>query len=305
MPDAAVPNGDSGSFWAKWVFNHGRWTNLDTLEKFGLLYWVPLAAVITIVELTGTLADKKRWIPWTTISTATGHLETKWHWFALIVVAVIVLVVYLGASYAQGRKEEVGSLKPLALIAAETQPSANERVGTLGLGGPVYDIIVIVGALVVGVAAHAVSDSKFVGAYWVYGVFLMFGIVIPSGYATVKKKETTLFGAIRSLEWVLPWGSYALIAGMTVLAFHLAIYPWPNISHQSPDITNGTTWEQAETAALREVNSRGSYYAIANRGTMGRSDAWIVTLYLQSGGGPQCVFAVTSASTATPLGQGC
>ena len=149
------------------------------------------------------------------------------------------------------------------------------------------------------------SNSTLVGAYWVYGVFIGAGIILPSAYAAVTEKETTLFGAIRSLEWVLPWGSFALIAGMSVLAFHLAFYPWPNISHQSPDITNGTTWEQAEGAALLQVKTPNAYYAVAGRGSMGQSDAWIVTLYLRSEGGPQCVFAVTSASQATRLGPPC
>jgi len=293
------------SFWTKWVFNRRRCDELDTRERLGLVYWVPLATVITAVELTGVRATKWHVIPWTTISTATGHLETKWHWFALVVVAMIVLVVYLGGTYARRRKRAVGRLKPVTVIAAEVKPPASERVAALQPGSLEYDVAVIIVAIAAGIIAHDVSGSKFVGAYWVYGIFIGAGIVLPSAYAAVTEKETTLFGAIRSLEWVLPWGSYALIAGMTVLAFHLALYPWPNISHQSPDITNGTTWEQAETAALGQVEKPDSYYAVANRGTIGHDDAWIVTLYLQRGGGPQCVFAVTSASDATQLGPGC
>ena len=296
---------DTRSFWAKWVFDRSRLSELDTRERAGLVYWVLLAAVITVVELSGTQATKSDRIPWTTISTATGHLETKWHWFALVVVFLVVLVVYLGRTYARRRKTTLGKLKPLTVMATGAKPPPNERASGWWPGSLRYDVGVIVAAMALGVLAHHMSGSKFVGAYWVYGVFIAAGIVLPSAYAAVTEKETTLFGAIRSLEWVLPWGSYALIAGMTVLAFHLAIYPWPNISHQSPDITNGTTWEQAEGAALLQVKTPDAYYAVAGRGTMGQSDAWIVTLYLRSEGGPRCVFAVTSASQATRLGPPC
>jgi hypothetical protein len=296
---------DTRSFRAKWLFDVQRWHQLDAHERAGLAYWVPLAAVITAVELTGTKATKWHLIPWTTISTATGHLETKWHWFAIVVVSLIVLVVYLGAAYARRRKLAVGRLKPVTLMAAQENPSASERAEPWRPGSLRYDVTVIVVAIVAGFIAHDATGSKFVGAFWVYGIFIGAGIVLPSAYAAVTERETTLFGAIRSLEWVLPWGSYALIAGMAVLAFHLALYPWPNVSHQSPDITNGTTWQQAETAALNKVSAPDSYFAVAGRGTMGQADAWIVTLYPRNGGAAACVFEVDSASQASPLGSAC
>jgi uncharacterized membrane protein len=301
-PRAGAPD----AFVARWLLDIERLKGLDRREWVGLAYWLPLAAVITAVELTGARATKWHVIPWTTISTATGHLETKWHWFALVVVSLIVLVVYLGRGYARRRKHELGRLKPVTLIAAKTKPAMEERVAPGEIGSPLYDLGVIVAAIAAGVLAHHFSDSKFVSAYWVYGTFIAFGIVLPSAYASVTKKETTLFGAIRTLEWILPWGSYALIAGMTVLAFHLAIYPWPNISHDSPDIRNGTTWEQAEAIALRQIQTPRKYYAVASRGAIGKDDAWIVTLYRQGGDNARCTYAVTSAtSEPTLLGQRC
>jgi hypothetical protein len=55
-----------------------------------------MALVIAIPEITAAVDHE---VPWPTISGMTGHLEYRWSWVALIVVALIVFGAFHTVTY--------------------------------------------------------------------------------------------------------------------------------------------------------------------------------------------------------------
>jgi hypothetical protein len=87
---------------------------------------------------------------------------------------------------------------------------------------------------------------------------------------------------------------------MAVLTLHLALYPWPDVAHQSTQI-GGLDSGRAEAVARSAVGSPSGYYETADRGSLNGADAWVVTLYPRGGSGRPCVVAVASPSSTQTL----
>jgi hypothetical protein len=266
----------------RWLLGRGNWSRMTARERLGYRLWIPMAAFIAAVEILGALGAS--WIPWTTISTTVGHLETRWHWFALIVVVLITLVVFLGVAYA-----------------APARVRARRRAqAPLSRAAIVYDACVLVVAVGAGLIAYQNGSPKLVRGYWIYGLFIVLGIVAPSIYAVASKRETTLFETIGSLDRRLPWFRFALAAGMAVLTLHLALYPWPDVVHQSTRI-GGVDSGRAEAIAATAAGLPSRTYETVDRGSVGGADAWVVTLYPAGGRAAPCVVAVASPRSTTTL----
>jgi hypothetical protein len=265
-----------------WLIGRDHWRNVTARELQGYVLWVPTALAIAAVEILGALGWQS--IPWTTISTTVGHLETRWHVFAVIVVVLITLVVFLGFAYTPP--------------APATESLISQT--SFSLAALTYDICVIVAAIGAGLVAYSVGEPKLVRGYWIYGIFLIFGVVGPSVYAVVAHAEPTVFATIRSLGARLPWFNLGLVAGMAVLSFHLAIYPWPDIAHQSTTIA-GVNSDRAKQVAEKQFGSPRGYFESVDRGSVGANEAWIVTLYPSDQQGSSCVVVVVSASRVTDL----
>jgi lysylphosphatidylglycerol synthetase-like protein (DUF2156 family) len=253
-----------------------------TREWRGYWLWIPTAIFIAAVEILGAFGAS--FIPWTTISTTVGHLETRWHWFALIVVVLITLVVFLGVAYTAPARRQARRLAPAPYSWAAIA----------------YDGCVLVVAVGAGLIAYANGSPKLVRGYWIYGLFILLGIVVPSIYAVVTRRETTFFGTIGSLDRRLPWFRFVLAAGMAVLTLHLALYPWPDVAHQSTRI-GGLDSGGAEAVARSAVGSPAGYYEMVDRGSLNGADAWVVTLYPRGGSGRPCVVAVASPGLVQTL----
>jgi len=265
-----------------WLIGRGRWQNVTRRELQGYLLWVPTALAIAAVEILGALGWAS--IPWATISATVGHLETRWHLLAVVVVVLITLVAFLG----------IVSARPDSLLASITAPRDFSRAAL------VRDLGVIIVSMGAGLMAYWSGEPKLVRGYWIYGLFLVLGIILPSLYAIVRRSEPTLFATIRSLGGRLPWFNFALAAGMAVLAFHLAIYPWPDIAHQSTRI-GGVNSDDAKKIAADYVPSPNSYYKTVDRGSLADNEVWIVSFYPKDQQGPVCVIAVITKKLATRL----
>jgi hypothetical protein len=264
-----------------WLIGRGHWGNLTNRERQGYILWIPTAIGIATIEILGALGLAS--IPWTTISTTVGRLETRWHIFAVVVVVAITLVLYLGLAYTPPRVAENA-------LVSET---------AFSLRAFIYDVCVVAGAIAAGLIAYHAGRPRLVRGYWIYGILLVFGVIVPCLYALIAKAEPTLFATIRSLGKRLPWFNLALAAGMAVLSFHLAIYPWPDIAHQSTKIA-GVDSDHAKALAERQLSVPSGSFETVSRSTVGSQDAWVVTFYPPSGGGA-CAAAVLSRSDVRVL----
>ncbi|MGZ4413555.1 MAG: hypothetical protein ACXVRZ_04130 [Gaiellaceae bacterium] len=65
---------------------------INTKRRWGYLVWVVGASVILVPELIAAFAAG--WLPFTTISKMTGHLERRHDVLELVVVALLVWVIY-------------------------------------------------------------------------------------------------------------------------------------------------------------------------------------------------------------------
>src|SRR5690242_15140997 len=192
----------------------GRW------ERNGYRFWAPVVAAILIAEVLGALAD---WlhrrtileIKWPTISSTVGHLETLSPILAALVVATIAAVAF----------------------EALTNP-VRRRVGGRAVYHRVrhqrptrfYDWYVVVAIVVAGtaVAVAALHWDKYEVGYTLYGLLLVFGIVVPTALAYFRGRIVSFPGLIftvRKLERRLHWVAVIVVAGLAVLLVHLALYP--------------------------------------------------------------------------------
>jgi len=74
--------------------------------------------------------------------------------------------------------------------------------------------------------------SKYDLGYTIYGTLAFFGIVVPSVVAYTLDKDApfpTFFRTVAFLQRRLHWVATIVVAGLAVLAFHLALYPWPDL----------------------------------------------------------------------------
>jgi hypothetical protein len=232
----------------------------DRHARSGYLFWGPMAAVIFVMEILGIGRVQERlkeWldveIPWPTISTTVGHLAERWSLVYVAVVGVIAAIGFYALAYPEERKTERGRTK---------------RSGPEPRALPYYNALT--GFVIAGAAALAVaiwfdgSDQRFLRGYVVWGLLAVYGVIIPSLSPLVFRREATfptLFATFRSLRGVHPLVAAALGAavsgGLAILVFHLALYPWPNITND-PNRYAGLKAAEARAKAVRTINGLGT-----------------------------------------------
>jgi hypothetical protein len=74
--------------------------------------------------------------------------------------------------------------------------------------------------------------TKLQLGYAIYGTLFVLGVVVPSVLAYAFGRDVpfpTLFRTVALLRRRAHWVAVVIVAGLTVLAVHLALYPWPDI----------------------------------------------------------------------------
>jgi hypothetical protein len=215
-----------------------RFADLEPRESWGYAVWGAGALVVVIPEVTA--AAFKR-VPWPTISATVGHLEYRWSWVALIVVAIITAVALQAARF------------PVSESGQLTVQADQRRLGRTGQGrftrSPATDAgdqqkqtpvawlafgagIVAVGSGLTGIIS---PGNKFILAYVLYGLIATVFVIIPSVLAFWFAKDVpfpTFFRTIAYLERRLHFAALLIVVGLVILLIHLALYPWPSIFHQ-------------------------------------------------------------------------
>jgi len=218
--------------------NGGRSARIGRRELWGYIVWGAMALVIAIPEITAAVDHK---VPWPTISGMTGHLEYRWSWVALIVVALIVFAAFQTVTYqwsppgdlaipATQRKLTRTPAGRLTMALDKTSDSEKDELSTRWL--LIAFAVVVVGGLL---AARLNPHGKFFLGYVLYGLIAVVWIVIPNVLALWFAKDVafpTLFRTVASLERRLHFVAVILLVGFVILLIHLALYPWPNIFHQ-------------------------------------------------------------------------
>jgi hypothetical protein len=265
-----------------WLFGSWRTPLIAPRERQGYIVGVPTAITTPATEILG--AAEPGIIPWPTISHTVGHLEDRWHVLALVVVALIALVVYFGVAH----RDRLAAPVPGAVV-AET---------SFWGGALTYDLVIVAAAIGAGAIAGAAGAPKIELGYWIYGIFSAFGIVVPTVHALVTGGEPTLFSTVRALNNRIPWFRTVLGVGMVVLVLHLALYPWPDVTHESTRIS-GLNSLDAKRAAERKLGSPAGFYESVERGAFAGDDAWLVNFYPRSGAAGRCTVAVRGAEVTT------
>lgn len=230
---------------------------LRTKATWGYFVWIGAAVVIVIPEL---LAAKNVGLPFTTISSMTGHLERHYDWVELIVVAIIVFVVFslLKLSPRNDTKRNPNEPQRMASGRLTVNPGPPQEAKTSAKydeqDAPAWFIVAAIGwTLVVAVATWATDywfddGGKYRSAYVLYGLLAFGWLVVPTLIVFFTKADApfpTLFRTVESLqEWLekrrwpfklghsFAWAvGYIVVAGLVILLLHLALYPYPNITH--------------------------------------------------------------------------
>lgn len=281
----------------------GRWLerefrapgHVTRVEKNGYRFWGPVVAAILVAEVLGALADwlHRRTIldvKWPTISSTVGHLETQSPILAAFVVGTIAAVAFEVVTY-PARRRAAG--RAVYHRVHREQPTRY------------YDWWVVLAIVVIGtaLAVGAFHWNKYEVGYTLYGLFLVFGIVVPAALAYFVGRVVSFPGLIftvRKLERRLHWIAVVIIAGLSILLVHLALYPWPDLVQDSTSYA-GLVRSDAISAAQKDAGTLT--FRSAQRGEFEGRDAWILSFEPANGFGSTCVVAVRKGAAgiqATP-----
>jgi len=240
----STPQGDRDSNSANQILKgaraglKARFAGIGRSEAWGYVVWGAAGLVIAIPEITAAVNAKA---PWPTISGMVGHLEFRWSWVALIVVALIVSVAFHAARFPWRQRGQL-AIQATERVLGRTvggrftmkpepaEEGEKDQVAALWL--LIALAVVIAGSVLV--AALGLHD-KFILGYVLYGLIALFWVVVPSGLAFWFARDVpfpTLFRTIGDLERRLHFATVLILAGLVILLIHLALYPWPAIFHQ-------------------------------------------------------------------------
>jgi hypothetical protein len=213
-----------------------RFGDVTPPVRRGYGLWLAVGAVIAVPEIWAAVARP----PWPTISGTVGHLELRWNFVAVIVVAVLVIV----AAHA---------VRIPVTNAGAVVRQADGRVLGRTLDGrftlypnrdaelPASGYLVVALACVIGGSfiAARLSDNKWILGYVIYGLIAVFCIFIPSVLALTPARNAPfagVFATLADLQRRLHFVAVVLLAGLVVLLIHLAFYPWPDVFRHHPGI---------------------------------------------------------------------
>jgi hypothetical protein len=240
--------------------------SVSSKRRWGYLVWAVAGLVIAVPEITAA-ADPDA-LPFTTISGMVGHLERRWNWVELIVVAAIVFAFFstvrvppqperaedrdiddsvAGSGGKPGRT--VGGRLTLRRPAgrAASEEFADEAAPLLFALAALASFALVAGATW---AATIWWDDRhhYQPAYVLYGLLALLWLIVPGVLAFAWGADLpfpTLFRTVSNLEdwlrersWPLALGpllawlvAYVIVAGLVILLLHLAFYPYPDITH--------------------------------------------------------------------------
>lgn len=275
-----------------------RWFRDATVEELhGYAFWGPVALAIAISELLAT-SWFGRFEHWPTISTTIGHLQDLDSLWGVPVVGLIGLAAFYAiASDARPRSD------------ARSEYVMRGRGFTLRYGWP----LVLGATALAAVLANLFGAGFYERGYWVWGAFALFGIAIPLALARFTRKHVvfpTVFHTFKCLSGRFRWVAATLAAGLAILVFHLALYPWPNLERR-PAAFAGLTAQDARAAAEGAIKSLPDArpalaFSTSIRSVFRGEDAWHVYFSDRSGPSPtftDCFVAVTR--TRADASAGC
>jgi cytochrome bd-type quinol oxidase subunit 2 len=145
-------------------------------------------------------------------------------------------------------------------------------------------------------------DSEFARGCIIYGTLGLFGILVPGLLAFWINRIVgfpTLFFTIAKLRHRLHFVAVVLVAGLAILAVHLAFYPWPDLLRESTRFA-GLTSYQARVKAQQTLRTLRAgkpplQYSTQERTVVDGHDAWLAYFRATSGPTP-CVVTVTDDS---------
>jgi hypothetical protein len=196
--------------------------HLSTKEKWGYGVWLFVGLVFGVPESWAGLASP----PWPSLSNTVAHLEALWSPVAVIVVALTVIVVFQVVRYPPGAggpgsgRTEGGRLT--------RRPGQASPVPAY-LYFPLALAVVAAGSVIAAVA----SSDMFVLGYTIYGLLAVFCVIVPDLLAYWFARDVpfpTLARTVVNLERRWPPAAMIIVAGLVVLMFHLAFFPWPDKS---------------------------------------------------------------------------
>jgi hypothetical protein len=287
----AVPTTRAGRWLEHEFLAAGR---IGRVERNGYRFWGPVVAAILVTELLGALADwlNRRTIfdvKWPTISSTVGHLETQSPILAVLVVGTIAVVAFEAAT-SPARHRVDG--RPVYHRVRRRQPTR------------FYDWWVVLAVVVIGafLSVAVFHWDKYEVGYTIYGLFLVFGIIVPGALAYFAGRIVSFPGLIytvRKLERRLHWLAAVVVAGLAILLVHLALYPWPDLVRESTSYA-GLGRADALSAAEKRVAATLSFRS-AERGEFGDHDAWLIAFDPAGGFGSGCVVAVRKGDDGTTV----
>jgi hypothetical protein len=207
---------------------------MSTSEKWGYAFWLFLGLIFGVPESWAGLASP----PWPALSDTIGHLDAVWPPTAVIVVAVVVIVAFYFVrvpvsqpgtmAYGQGglgRGTGAGVGRTyngrLSRAPADTSPVA----------ALIYIPLAVAAITIGSIIAAATSDDYWVLGYVIYGLIAIFLVIIPDVLAYWFAREVpwpTLLATVTNLERRWRPAAVVILAGLVVLMFHLAFFPWPD-----------------------------------------------------------------------------
>ena len=213
-----------------------RWRSFPRSVRRGFFVWGAVALVIAMPEIWGSFGN-----PWFySISRTTAHLEDLWSGVRALVVALIAVAAVHAVLY-RPDMAEVPQQRAKSLLRGRS--IRRTRYGRLTIKESYSEDFtdkitvpyLLTSAAVVAVAGWLAGVPQG-GQYWrgyvIYGLMAVFFVIIPNAVAYVGGRDfpfTTLFATVQSLERTRNIVTMIIIAGLAVLTFHLALYPWPDI----------------------------------------------------------------------------
>jgi hypothetical protein len=241
VQESLAPVGRRAGSVRDWWRDH--FSNVDKRERAGYGLWGAVGVIIAIPELWAAVAKGS---PWPTISGTVGHLEDLWPGTAIFVVAVIVIAAGQALKAAWGRRPEVEDIARTKGGRMTRRPGAEPSADRDAIGGWQYAYLLaaLLAVIIPSVAFYIVTlstspsqETKWILGYIIYGLIGLFCIVVPSILAYWWRTDVpfpTLFAALASLQQRVHFVALIVLAGLVVLLIHLALYPWPDVSHQAP-----------------------------------------------------------------------
>jgi hypothetical protein len=282
-------------------------------EKRGYIFWGPVAFVIAFFEIGAATAKwwKEGEPDWPTISATVGHLETVYHVSGVFVVGVIAMAGFYALTW--------GATAPTAAGAADAESAKTGEVNWrefLGVG--TYGILAVwiltsltFVALTVFVTVGPPETTVFRVGYALYGSLLVWGIIVPlflQRFARGTVRFPNLFQTIKFLREHFRTLAVIVVAGLSVLVIHLALYPWPDVPHESTGyagLSSSEARRMAEDKIAELKKDNELFYTSQLRGHAGYpdvEDVWLV--YFNAGQFPLevdasgCVVAVREDAKA-------